>query len=323
VGGLTATVPTASNLATMLTVVLAPKGPNSPPEATFSSSCAERTCTFDGSGSTDADGEVREWAWDFGDGGTGAGRTAEHTYAAAGDRTVTLTVTDDAGATSRSTSTVRVTAPAPAQGIALRGSAGTATTTVSSASLTVPETVRAGDALVLVLSTNSTASGTAPAGYTQVASSPAGSSPTTQVFRRVAGAGDAGSRLTVPLSAAAKVTLQLLAYSGTHATAPVASVTGAVDGSGTAHTTPASSAAAGSWVVWVWSDKQAGARTWTTPAGTSERSNLGGAGNGDVATLVADSGGPVPAGPVAGRTATVPTASNRAVLFTIVLAPAG
>jgi PKD repeat protein len=323
VGGLTATVPTASNRATMLTVVLAAEAPNRLPEAVFASTCDALTCAFDATGATDADGEVRDWAWDFGDGSTGVGPTAEHVYAAAADYTVTLVVTDDDGATSRATSTVPVSAPPPAEGIGLRGSAGTATKTVTSASLTVPESVRPGDALLLVLSTNSTVTGTAPAGYAQAASlTVAGVSPTTQIFQRVAGLGDAGSEVTVVLSGGAKVTLQLLAYSGTDRTAPVASVTGAESPAGTAHTTPVTTVADGSWVVSVWSDKQADPRQWTAPAGVAERSNLGGVGNGDIATLVADSGGPVAAGPAGGLTATVPTASNRAATFTVVLTPA-
>jgi hypothetical protein len=190
--------------------------------------------------------------------------------------------------------------------------------------VTVPESVRTGDLLLMVLSTNSTVTGTAPAGYAQAASlTVGGASPTTQVFSRVAGTGDAGSVVTVALSGGAKVTLQLLAYSGTDRTTPIASVTGAESPAGTAHTTPAATVAVdGSWVVSVWSDKQADPRQWSAPVGVSERSNIGGVGNGDIASLVADSGGPVGAGPAGGLTATVPTASNRAATFTIVLTAA-
>ncbi|MGZ4567103.1 MAG: hypothetical protein ACXVXR_09780 [Blastococcus sp.] len=73
----------------------------------------------------------------------------------------------------------------------------------------------------------------------------------------------------------------------------------------------------------MWSDKQSAAREWTPPAsGTTVRSSLAGIGAGDLATLVADSGGPVAAGTVGGLTATVPTASNRATMLTVVLAAA-
>jgi hypothetical protein len=83
-------------------------------------------------------------------------------------------------------------------------------------------------------------------------------------------------------------------------------------------------AAAGSWVVSVWSDKQAAARAWTLQGDAATvRTSLDGIGTGDLATLVADSGAGVPAGSVGGLTATVPTSSSRATVFTVVLTPAG
>ncbi|MBA3419367.1 MAG: hypothetical protein H0U09_11855 [Geodermatophilaceae bacterium] len=50
------------------------------------------------------------------------------------------------------------------------------------------------------------------------------------------------------------------------------------------------------------------------------RDNIAGSGTGDLAVLVADSGGPVPAGPVGGLTATVSAPSSRATMLTLVLA---
>jgi PKD repeat protein len=49
---------------------------------------------FDGTGSSDPDGDALTYAWDFGDASTGSGATTSHTYAAAGVYTVTLTVSD-------------------------------------------------------------------------------------------------------------------------------------------------------------------------------------------------------------------------------------
>ena len=334
VGGLTATVPVASSRATMLTVVLAP-GTASPapvtdtpapanqaPEAVISSTCAGLTCSFDGSGSTDTDGSVASYAWDFGDGTTSTQAKAEHTYAAAGEYTVGLTVTDGAGATGTSTATVTVAAAPVAAGIGLRGSAGTAARPVTAVSVDVPAAVRAGDGLVLVLSTNSAATGTAPAGWQLEGTQTDGGKMTTQVFSRPAGASDAGSRVTVGLPVTSAVTLQLMAYSGTTSD-PVASVTGAAGGAATSHTTPTATAPAGAWVLSVWSDKASTERAFVPPAELTERSNIAGAGNGDVATLVADSGTAVAAGQVGGLTATVPTASSRATMLTVVLTPAG
>jgi hypothetical protein len=211
--------------------------------------------------------------------------------------------------------------PPPVTGIDLRGATGTSARAVTSATVTVPANVQAGDGMVLVLSTNSVVTGAAPAGWTAVHSVPSGTGPTTQVFSRVAQAGDAGDAVAVQLSGQAKVTLQLMAYSGTAASGPIASVSSLARAAGTSHPTPGATAAAGNWVVSVWSDKQSAARTWTAPGGVNVRSNLPGVGSGDVATLVADQG-PVAGGAVGNLSATVPTSSTRAATLTIVLARA-
>ncbi len=68
--------------------------------------------SFDGSGSTDPDGNIVAYDWDFGDGNTGTGVAPTNTYAAAGTYNVTLMVTDDVGATaSASTAAEIVDAP--------------------------------------------------------------------------------------------------------------------------------------------------------------------------------------------------------------------
>lgn len=88
------------------------KLPNALPTASFTSTAANLTASFDASASTDPDGTVAAYAWDFGDGATGTGRTATHAFAAAGSYPVTLTVTDDAGGTATTSQTVTVTRPA-------------------------------------------------------------------------------------------------------------------------------------------------------------------------------------------------------------------
>ncbi|MEM7674853.1 MAG: PKD domain-containing protein, partial [Myxococcota bacterium] len=84
---------------------------NQRPIASFTDSCTDLTCSFDGSGSTDPDGTIVAFAWDFGDGTTASGATPSKTYASAGSFDVTLTVTDDDGATDSETRTVTVNAP--------------------------------------------------------------------------------------------------------------------------------------------------------------------------------------------------------------------
>jgi subtilisin family serine protease len=82
---------------------------NQPPTASFTVSCTDLTCSFNGSGSTDADGAIVSYGWAFGDATTGSGATISHTFAAAGTYSVTLTVTDDDGATGSATQQVTVT----------------------------------------------------------------------------------------------------------------------------------------------------------------------------------------------------------------------
>ena len=67
--------------------------------------------SFDGSASTDADGQIVSYDWKFGDGGTASGAQARHAYAATGTYTVTLTVTDDSGLTATATATATIAAP--------------------------------------------------------------------------------------------------------------------------------------------------------------------------------------------------------------------
>jgi PKD repeat protein len=89
---------------------------NQAPVASFTFACTELACTFNGTGSTDADGTIATYAWAFGDGATATGATATHTYAAAGTYTATLAVTDNGGLTGSASQTVTVSVNAPAPG---------------------------------------------------------------------------------------------------------------------------------------------------------------------------------------------------------------
>ena len=93
---------------------------NTPPTASFGSSCVDLACTFT-DGSTDPDGAVTAWSWNFGDGATATTKSPSHTYAASGTYTVGLTVTDNLGATGSTTRTVTVTAPASGITLSTRG----------------------------------------------------------------------------------------------------------------------------------------------------------------------------------------------------------
>ncbi len=86
---------------------------NQAPTASFTSSCTDLACTFNGGASSDPDGDSLSFAWTFGDGASGAGSSPSHTYASAGTYTVTLTVDDGNGGSDSTSSTVTVTAPPP------------------------------------------------------------------------------------------------------------------------------------------------------------------------------------------------------------------
>jgi hypothetical protein len=66
--------------------------------------------TFDGSGSSDPDGDIVQYDWDFGDGNTAmnGGPTPSNTYAVADTYNVTLTVTDDGELTNTDTTTATI-----------------------------------------------------------------------------------------------------------------------------------------------------------------------------------------------------------------------
>ncbi|MEO8745085.1 MAG: PKD domain-containing protein [Candidatus Dormiibacterota bacterium] len=77
-------------------------GTDQPPAASFiwgpdPSGTTPTQMFFNGSASSDVDGQITNYAWDFGDGSTGSGGGAAHVYSSAGSYNVKLTVTDNGG----------------------------------------------------------------------------------------------------------------------------------------------------------------------------------------------------------------------------------
>jgi PKD repeat protein len=293
----------------------------SDPVAAFTPSCTNLACTFDGSASSDADGPVAAWAWDLGDGTSAAGSVVSHTYGAAGSYPVVLTVTDGEGRTASTTTTVTVTAP-PVSGItAVDGRSVNAN--ASRFALQVPTTAQAGDVMVLVLSAN-TAGVTVgdPAGWTLVDGASSASGVVGRIWTRVVGVGDPGTTVAVTTSVLVKADLSLLTYRGVNQAAPVAaSAIGFETVSRPTHTTPAVAGVAGGRLVSYWGEKSSATTTLALPAGVDLRSSSTGTGSGRMTAAAGDSG-PLGAGQTGGQTATADSASAKAFLASIVLAPA-
>jgi PKD repeat protein len=304
---------------------------NHAPSAAFTApSCTVNVpCSFNGSSSSDPDGDTLTYAWDFGDGGTGTGATPSHTYTTTDPETVTLTVTDTHGASSSPVQhTVTVSPASTGPGISVVGAIGTNSGTasgVSSRTVTLPGGIQAGDGIVAAFTSNNANQAVTPAGYSLVGTQTAPSSGTavmtTRVFQRVADGSEGGTQLTVALPAGqtAKAVLQVIVYHGTASSGPVASFTGASDGSTTSHALPAAPFSNGQRVLGVWADKSSSARTWTPPSGfTQEDQQAGLAVGGSVSGLLADQA-ETSSGSASG-TATTSATSTKGVMITLVIA---
>jgi PKD repeat protein len=84
--------------------------PNNAPVASFTTSCVDNVCTFDGRASTDENPQNLTFSWSFGQ-GSGAGPVAVKTYTAANTYNVTLTVKDQYGLTNSMTQPVTIVEP--------------------------------------------------------------------------------------------------------------------------------------------------------------------------------------------------------------------
>ena len=296
-------------------------GEDAPPSAAFTQTCSYASCTFNGSGSSDAEGPIRSWSWDFGDGSTGAGETLTHDYAAGGTYDVALTVTDQGGASRTTTRSVQVRSR-PASAVAFVDDSLKLTASTASTLLPVPAGAAVGDTLLLTTTTNG-ANLLAPGeGWVQVGTWANGTATTTGLWQRTAAAGDLGTSVRVTAPANVKASAALLAYRG------VGSITAAFVGETStdsrAHATPAAPVATdGSWVVSAWTDKTATVdhAAFGLPAGLVERAQQVGSGGSYLSTVIADEGAAVPSGSAPSRTATT-SIGTRGSMLTVVLAPA-
>ena len=291
---------------------------NKPPSASFAASCTGLTCQVDGGASDDPDGTIAGYAWTFGDGQSTTGGQASNTYAAEGSYTITLTVTDDDGATASTTRDVSVASPPVGTSIShVDASASSGNT--AAPEVDVPESVQAGDLLVLVGSYGTgDATPESPAGWVSAGQRVA-SGMTSYVWTRQATASDAGATVTTALGSLLKSSLVLTAYRGVDESQAVQAIESSTDGRSTSHTSPTALAPANGWVLQIWTDKSSGTTSWSTPAGVTVRSSTYGSGTGRVSAVATDSGAAVGAGTVGGQIATTDAASGRAIAWTITL----
>jgi PKD repeat protein len=294
--------------------------PGGPSTAAFTSTCTGLSCNFDASTSTAPGSSITSYAWTFGDGSSASTATPSHSYAAVGSYPVSLTVTNAQGQTASVTHQVDVSIGAPAA-IVFVAATGT-TKNATTETVTVPGAVQPGNAMLLAATGVTTASLSAPAGWTLVTSTP---SPvmTTSVWSKVATAADAGSVVTVTFPAQVKGSVQLSAYSGTSTTAPVAGFASSVTHvNATQATTPSVAIpASGDWLVSYWAAKSSAITAWSAPSNAVARNSAIGTGGGQISSLLADSNNPLPAGPASGLTATADQTFSASTTLSIALAP--
>ena len=315
-----------STRALMWSIVLAPASVtppvNQPPVASFTQTCTDLSCTVDGGGSHDPDGTITSYAWDFGDSTTGTGATPPaHVYGSAGSYLVQLTVTDDDDAPGTTSHQVTVTVSTGGS-IAFVGVSHSDATAAKFKSAVVPGTAHAGDTAVMFFTQASTVTWTGPTGVTgwaQLGTFTAGGLTSTS-WSKVLTPADVGATVRFDTAASAKGMLSVADYSGVAAGAPV--VAHSSDSATTSHVAPSLPVTAGSWVLSYWADKSDTTSTWTPPAGVTGRDVAIGTGAGHFSSLLADSGGPVPAGSYSAKVATTDV-STRALMWTVGLSAGG
>ncbi|MEZ5193574.1 MAG: PKD domain-containing protein [Nocardioides sp.] len=190
--------------------------------------------------------------------------------------------------------------------------------------VTIPASVQAGDALVMFLTTNSTTAtvNDAVAGWSLIETRD-GNGIRGRAWTKVAGAGDAGTQVTVTSSASVKSAMGVAAYRSSLGAASVTTSASSVSNSSTAsHAAPSVAVAdANSWLINVWTEKSGTAQTWTLPGTVTQRTTAAATGSGKVSAVLGDSAGAVATGTAAARTATTSSAASRDVTYSVVVSP--
>ncbi|UAL30592.1 PKD domain-containing protein [Nocardioides rotundus] len=309
-------VTTSSGRTASMTREVQATRPNAAPTAAMSVSCDNLTCVLDGSGSSDPEGDPLTFGWDFGDGESGSGVSVTHSFPTSGTYPVRLTVSDGG---SLDTVTREVTVRSGEQAALTQvASVGTGGNRLVH-DVAIPAGVRAGDVLVLAMTSNTNAAITPPPGWT-LAESVDGTGVSGRLWTRVATSADAGRTVSATTDAYSKSTLTVSAYRGS-AGAQVTDTAGSLQNTASIeHPAPTVQVSSpGSWVVTVWSEKSSVAEPmWRLPSDAAERTRAASGGAGKVSTVVADSGSPAPIGAwSAGTASTVEV--TKATAFSVVI----
>ncbi|GAA4373697.1 PKD domain-containing protein [Paeniglutamicibacter cryotolerans] len=294
--------------------------PNVMPVADFEVSGTGRAVSVDASASTDSDGTLTGYAWNFGDGTLKTGKTATHTYSADGTFTITLTVTDNRQGTGTKAKTFKA---AEVQTLTFVDSVG-ASISSAAAKVTVPQTVKAGDGLVLFTTSNSTtATLTEPSGvtgWTKLGDESVGGV-RTRAYTKVAVTSDAGKQMTLSSDATVKTSLSLMVYRGLATNWIADSAVEVTSSSSATKQAPAVTVAVpGSTIVSYWADKGSIDNSITPPTGDELRDSADGTGSGRMISVSSDHV-TMSTGTFAGTTATMGTASARTAMWSLVLNP--
>jgi PKD repeat protein len=322
-GGLVGTS-TPSTRAMMWTIAMPPaqSAGNQPPVAAFSNTCTALDCDFDSTQSADPEHAQLTYAWDFDDGAHSTAANPSHTFPSAGTYDVHLTVTDDVQNSDSVTHQVTVDDGTTPANISFVGVGHSDPQSQKFKQVTIAAGAQAGDVALMEFTRASTVAWTGPSqvtGWTQVDSFTA-SSLTSTIWTKTLTGADLGQMVRFDTANFAKALLTVTIYRGVD-TAAAVTAAHASDTSRTAHVSPSIVAADGDWVVSSWVDRSSTTTGWSAPPAMTSRDVVLSDLSGRYSGLIADSGGPVPAGTYSGKTATS-TPETVALMWTVKL-PAG
>ncbi len=196
----------------------------------------------------------------------------------------------------------------------------------SSTSVTIPATIKTGDALLLVVgwSISSGQTLTSPSGWTMLGTQISDESQVaSSLFYRIAQNGDGASAVPIVLSATASTTALLSCYGNTDTTNPIDVSLGAAEGAvaGTTHNAPSvTTTRQRDWLVTAAIDKANPHSTvWTQPSGFTLRTSAFNTGNPGVTGGIGDTNGKVVVGATGTKTWTADGSTSRAVMWSIAL----